>query len=77
MEICLKPPTRSNIGNPSNRVRTRSFRRNIFNNLVFISQIKLGDLDDAIGDKNWIMAKKKKKLNQFEKKMGGGGGVGS
>ena len=53
------------IGNPSSGVRTRSSLRDICNNLVFISQIKLKNINDTLVDEYWMIAIQEE-LNQFE-----------
>ena len=41
------------IGEPSNRVQTRSSLRNL-SNLVFLSKTKPKNIDEALGDEFWI-----------------------
>ena len=54
------------ISNPFSGVRTRSSLRNICNNLVFISQIELKNINDVLDDENWMIVIQEE-LNQFEK----------
>ena len=54
------------IGNPFSGVRTRSSLGNIYNNLVFISQIELKNIKDALVNENWMIAMQEE-LNQFER----------
>ena len=51
---------------PSSGVTTRSFLRNICNNLAFISQIELKIINDTLNYKNWMTANQEE-LNQFER----------
>ena len=51
---------------PSSGVTTRSFLRNICNNLAFISQIEPKNINDILDDENWMIAMQEE-LNQFER----------
>ena len=66
MDVCHQPPKDQIISNPSSGVRTRSSLRNVCNNLVFISQIKPKNINNAIVDENWMIAMQYE-LNQFER----------
>ena len=65
-KFVINHPQDQIIGNSSSGVRTRSFLRNICNNLVFISQIEPKNINDALVDENWMIAMQEE-LNQFER----------
>ena len=65
-KFVINHPQDQIIGNPSSGVRTRSFLRNICNNLAFISQIEPKNINDALVNENWMIAMQEE-LNQFEK----------
>ena len=54
------------IGDPSQRVRTRALFRDIFDYLVFVSQIEPKSIEEAENGSNWMIAIQKK-LNQFDR----------
>ena len=58
-------PLEQIIGEPSNRVQTRSSLRNI-SNLVFLSQTEPKNIDEALNDEFWIQAMQEE-LNQFSR----------
>ena len=66
MDVYHQPPKDQIISNQSSGVRTRSSLRNVCNNLVFISQIKPKNINNAIVDENWMIAMQYE-LNQFER----------
>ena len=55
-KFVINHPQDQIIGNPSSGVRTRSSLRNICNNLVFITEIELKNINDALDDENWMIA---------------------
>ena len=57
-KFVINHPQYQSIGNPSSGVRTRSSLKNIYNNLVFISQIEPKNINDTIVDENWMIAMK-------------------
>ena len=58
LKFIINHPQDQTIGNPSSGVRTSSSLRNIYNNLVFISQIEPKNINDTIVDENWMIAMK-------------------
>ena len=65
-KFVLNHPQDQIIGNPSSGVKTRSSLRNICNNLAFISQIELKNINSALDDENWMIVMQEE-LNQFER----------
>ena len=65
-KFVINHPQNQIIGNPSSGLRTRSFLRNICNNLAFISQIEPKNIKDALVDENWMIVMQEE-LNQFER----------
>ena len=63
MEIRKISPLDQIIGEPSNRVQTRSSLRNI-SNLVFLSQTEPKNIDEALNNEFWTQAMQEE-LNQF------------
>ncbi|KAG5532106.1 hypothetical protein RHGRI_026652 [Rhododendron griersonianum] len=54
------------IGDPSQGMMTRSFLRNVCNNLAFLSQVERKSFVEAEKDESWILAMQEE-LNQFER----------
>ena len=64
-KFVINHPQDQIIGNTSNGVITRYFLRNIWNNIAFISQIEPKNINVALEDENWMIAKQEE-LNKFE-----------
>ena len=54
------------IGDPSKKVRTRSFSKQLIHNFALVSLIEPKNVNDALQDENWIVAMQEE-LNQFER----------
>ena len=65
-KFVINHPQYQIIDNPFSGVRTRSSLGNIYNNLVFTSQIEPKNIKDVLIDENWMIAMQEE-LNQFER----------
>nr|XP_027120317.1 uncharacterized protein LOC113737262 [Coffea arabica] len=54
------------IGDPSEKVRTRSFSRQLIDNFALVSHLEPKNVADALNDESWILAMEEE-LNQFER----------